>query len=116
MKKILVKKIVGANAISMNSGKKLNEILINEWDKTDQLILDFSDVGIFASPFFNASIGVLLKDKRLDEIQGKLEFIKITDHGKKLLNLVIHNAISFYENNDDINNTELGLDEIRKDI
>ncbi|WP_448652600.1 STAS-like domain-containing protein [Pseudomonas fluorescens] len=105
---------MGINAISMNSGKKIKDLIIKDWDQTEKIALDFSEVNVFASPFFNASIGALLKDRDITELQQKLDFKGISDHGKRLLNLVISNAIKFYS--DEENKTELGLDEIRKDI
>jgi len=115
MHKIInVKKIVGRNAISMNSGNKLKELIIHEWPKNEKISLDFSEVDIFASPFFNAAIGALLKDRTIHELQDKLEFPHISDHGKNLLNLVISNAINFYS--DAEGKTNLGLDEVQKDL
>jgi hypothetical protein len=114
MTSIPVKEIVGINAISMNSGKKIKELIIKEWDDSEQIILDFSEVNVFASPFFNASIGALLKDKDIKQLQEKLDFQGISEHGKRLLNLVISNAIKFYSDKE--SKTDLGLDEVRKDI
>lgn len=114
MKSILVKEIVGYNAISMNSGNKLKELILESWNGNEKIELDFLEVEVFASPFFNASIGVLLKDKKIEDLQGKLVFKNISDHGKKLLNLVISNAIKFYS--DTKGKTTQGLSEIRKDL
>ena len=114
MKSISVRDFVGVNAISMNSGNKLKEIILREWNSSEKIALDFSGVEVFASPFFNASIGALLKDRDINELQGKLVFQSMSEHGKRLLNLVIANAIRFYS--DEKNRTDQGLDEIRKDI
>ncbi|HIF9339231.1 TPA: STAS-like domain-containing protein [Photobacterium damselae] len=114
MKSILVKEIVGSNAISMNSGNKLKELILDSWDSNEKIDLNFMDVDVFASPFFNASIGVLLKDKKIEELQSKLVFNNISDHGRKLLNLVISNALKFYSDTD--GKTTLGLSEIRRDL
>jgi hypothetical protein len=115
MHKIIhVQKIVGRNAISMNSGNKLKELIIQEWPKNEKISLDFSEIDIFASPFFNAAIGALLKDRTIDELQVKLDFPHISGHGRNLLNLVISNAIKFYSDSE--GKTDLGLDEIQKDL
>ncbi|MEL4474165.1 STAS-like domain-containing protein [Shewanella algae] len=114
MKSILVKEIVGYNAISMNSGNKLKELILESWNGNERIELNFIEVEVFASPFFNASIGVLLKDKKIEDLQGKLVFSNISEHGKKLLNLVISNAIKFYSDTE--GKTTQGLSEIRKDL
>lgn len=114
MKIIFVKEYVGVNAISMNSGGKLREVIVKEWEANEKITLDFSGVDVFASPFFNASVGALLKDRSIEELQGKLIFKEISDHGRRLLNLVISNAIKFYSDQD--NKTNEGLDKVSKDI
>ncbi|AVI83913.1 STAS-like domain-containing protein [Pseudomonas syringae pv. aptata] len=113
MKTIKVRDIVGTNAISMNSGGKLKTSIIEAWQAEEKIELDFKGVDIFASPFFNASIGALLKDKDIKALQQKLVFEGISDHGKRLLNLVIGNALKFYS--DTSGNTGLGLDAAQKD-
>lgn len=114
MKVINVREIVGPNAISMNSGGKLKTAILQEWDSSEKIELDFSGIDVFASPFFNASIGALLKDKNIKTLQSKLIFEGIPDHGKRLLNLVIGNALKFYS--DAGGKTDQGLDAAKKDI
>ncbi|WP_232923931.1 STAS-like domain-containing protein [Pseudomonas syringae] len=97
----------------MNSGGKLKTSIIEAWQAEEKIELDFKGVDIFASPFFNASIGALLKDKDIKALQQKLVFEGISDHGKRLLNLVIGNALKFYS--DTSGNTGLGLDAAQKD-
>lgn len=115
MKSINVKDFVGTNAISMNSGRKINAAIVKEWNNTDKIILEFSGVDVFASPFFNASIGTLLKDRSIAQLQQKLVFNGVSDHGKRLLNLVIENAIKFYSSNNN-EKTEEGLTEANKEF
>ncbi|PCC98990.1 STAS-like domain-containing protein [Halopseudomonas pelagia] len=111
---INVKEMVGANAISMNSGQKIKSEINKLWEKEDTISVNFEGIDVFASPFFNASIGALLKDKTIEQLQGKLKFINISDHGRRLLNLVIQNAIKFYSDSSD--NTKNGLDQAHKDM
>lgn len=114
MSTIKVKDIVGSNAISMNSGQKVKDEITRLWEKVDKLTIDFKGVDVFASPFFNASVGALLKNKSIGQLQSKLEFTNISDHGRRLLNLVIQNAIKFYS--DDSGKTTSGLEEAHKDM
>tara|TARA_R110002167_G_scaffold339500_2_gene547247 strand:+ start:5917 stop:6264 length:348 start_codon:yes stop_codon:yes gene_type:complete len=111
---IIIKSIVGSNAISMNTGRQVRERIREEWDLHEKITLNFEGVKIYASPFFNASVGSLLKDNSIENLQAKLEFKLISDHGKNLLNLVIGNAIKFY--NDTEGKTTDSLDKIKKDF
>jgi hypothetical protein len=116
MNSIVVREVVGGNAVSMSAGTKLRELILNSWARSGEanvkLVLDFSGIEVFASPFFNASIGALLKDREIGELQARLGFEGISDHGKSILNLVIANAIKFY--GDKSGAVGRGLDEARK--
>lgn len=94
--KILVTDIVGQNAISMQSGKNLYEKISKPLLSTESVELDFGGVKLFASPFFNASIGLLLKDIQVSDLQKHLSFINLSEVGRQLLNHVIANAIKYY--------------------
>lgn len=96
--KIIIKELLGGDiAISMAKGKNLYDLLLQNINNHDKIILDFDGVTIFASPFFNASIGYLLKDFDIKDLQLKLSFTNLNGVGLNLLNLVISNAIQTYE-------------------
>ena len=96
--KLVAKDFVGENAISMQSGKilydKVSETLLVE---KSEVSIDFDGVVLFASPFFNASIGLLLKDISIDELQMLLKIENLSQVGRQLLNHVIENAIDYYK-------------------
>lgn len=95
--KIIVKEIVGENAISMQSGKLLYEKISSPILSGKEVETDFDGVVLFASPFFNASIGLLIKDIAVTDLQKKLKISNLSSVGRELLNLVISNAINHYE-------------------
>lgn len=95
--RVIAKEIVGENAISMQSGKNLYEKISRELISGGSVEIDFSGVKIFASPFFNASIGLLLKDINIDELQKRLSIINLSAVDRHLLNHVIANAIEYYK-------------------
>lgn len=95
-RKVQVKEIVGENAISMQSGQLLYEKLNAPLVAGEEILLDFAGVQLFASPFFNASIGYLLKDIPVIVLQSKIEIVNISEVGRQLLNHAIGNAITFY--------------------
>ncbi|WP_278419980.1 STAS-like domain-containing protein [Stutzerimonas kunmingensis] len=104
MSRIKVFELTGKNAISMQSGEKLYNALQSQLTLNNSLLVDFEGVELFASPFFNASIGLLLKDISIESLQQKLSVINLSDVGRDLLNHVIANAIAFYGDSEKISN------------
>ncbi len=96
MKRVLVLETVGKNAISMHSGSNLYNIIKPLLMKREKVCLDFQGVELFASPFFNASIGYILKDINIDELKEYLTIENLNKIGNQVLNLVIKNAIEYY--------------------
>ncbi len=114
MSTIKVFDIVGKNAISLQSGTKLYKEISPILLQKNNLVVDFENVTLFASPFFNASIGLLLKNLTIEELQQYMKPINLSDVGKELLNLVLANAIDFYSNDkkisDALDNSSANLD------
>lgn len=102
MSNVQIFKLVGKNAISLQSGTILYETINKRVLNGEKVILDFSKVELFASPFFNASIGLLLKDISLEQLLSTLEINELNSVGKRLLNHVISNALNFYGEADKI--------------
>jgi hypothetical protein len=88
--------LVGKNAISMQSGAKLNKAISPALLNNESVEIDFDGVSLYASPFFNASVGILLKDVKIDMLTKNMRIINCNDVGISLLNTVIQNAISYY--------------------
>lgn len=98
MKNILIRDFLDSDvAVSYSNGEKLYNFLQIELDKGDKITLDFSNIQVYATPFFNASIGYLLKDKKIDELIRKLDFQNLSDNGRHTLNRVINNSIEYYK-------------------
>lgn len=110
---ISIREMVGPNAISMNSGQKIRDEILRQWDRHEKISLNFDGIDVFASPFFNASVGALLKDRSIEQLQEKLEFVSVSEHGRRLINLVIQNAIKFYSDDGKI---DAGLKRAHKDM
>lgn len=98
MTTIRVFEITGKNAISMQKGNRIYELLLQKISNDEHVTLDFEGVSLFASPFFNAAIGHLLKDIEIERLQKLMKPIHLNNTGKDLLNLVIDNALTFYAN------------------
>ena len=104
MLKVNVSKQIGKNAISIQSGTKLYEVISPKLLAGSEVEIDFSSVSLYASPFFNASVGLMLKDISIDGLMRHMKIVGLNDIGKDLLNVVIQNAINFYEMDSKISN------------
>jgi hypothetical protein len=94
---IKIKELVGKNPVSY----KQATILLNEMSKhinKEKIVLDFAGTSVISSPFFNGSIGILLGQFTITDLQEKIEFKEISDNGRHILNQVIKNAIDFHKN------------------
>lgn len=96
MKSIKVFDLVGKNAISMQSGTKLHDAIAHALLVGEKVEVDFSNVSLYASPFFNASVGVLLKDVTIEQLMDRMKIVNCSDVGLGLLNTVIQNALNYY--------------------
>ncbi|MBE2895735.1 STAS-like domain-containing protein [Pasteurellaceae bacterium HPA106] len=106
MNRILVKNLIESNiSVSMVLGAKLYQEIKTKLSENNKVKIDFEGIDTFASPFFNAAIGKLLKDYSIEQLQESLDFLNINQGGKNLLNKVIANAIEYYK--DPNNKTEI---------
>lgn len=95
--KIIAKEVIGVNAISMQSGQRIYDLIAKSILGGEAVEIDFNSVELFATPFFNASIGLLIKDINIEKLKQRLVFTNLSPVGKELLNHVIANAIKYYE-------------------
>ncbi|WP_417439661.1 STAS-like domain-containing protein [Idiomarina abyssalis] len=104
MNTIKVFELSGKNAVSIQGGRKLHEKIKDDLLAGRSVELDFEGVKIFASPFFNSSIGVFIKDIPIQTLMQRLEVKNLEQNGKELLNHVIDNAIRYYKSEGSIKN------------
>ncbi|GJQ49950.1 hypothetical protein KsCSTR_08970 [Candidatus Kuenenia stuttgartiensis] len=96
--KINVFDLVGENCITLEDGQKIFNLIHPELSGGNIVALDFKDVKIFASPFFNAAIGRLLKDIKPDDLNRLLKITNIVPTGLAVLKRVIENSKEYYSN------------------
>jgi hypothetical protein len=94
--KCLVHKIVGEDAITLEDGQNIHEQIKPELLAGHTVELDFDGVSVFASPFFNAAIGQLLKDIKAEELNRLLQVEHLNPTGYEVLRRVIDNAKKYY--------------------
>lgn len=105
MNTIKVKELIN-NGLSETNGlilrKKIQELLDNS---TEKVILDFSGITLFATPFFNSFIGYFVLQYNPNKVEELIELTNISDLGKETYNHSYNNAKNIYIkkiNTDDI--------------
>ena len=96
MKTIDIRALVGENCITQEDGQKVYDLIHPEIQAGNIAQLEFAGIGVFASPFFNAAIGQLLKDTKPGALNQLLKINHLTDNGKVVLKRVIENAKQYY--------------------
>jgi len=108
----LIKEIIGENCITREDGNKVYNIIYPIMKSGGKVELDFEGIGIFASPFFNAAIGHLLKEFNQEDLTRQLFIHRLAPVGSDVLKLVITNSTQYYsdknfrQNLDDILNEQ----------
>jgi hypothetical protein len=87
---------VGEYAITTDDGQRIFSEIHPVLKAGDSVVLDFAEVRVFASPFFNASIGHLLEDIRPDELSKLLNCTHLSAVGHSVMTKVLQNAEEYY--------------------
>jgi len=94
--KCIVRETVGEDAITLDDGQKIHEQIKPELLTGHEVELDFDGVTVFASPFFNAAVGQLLKDLKAEDLNRLLRVQNLNPTGYDVLRRVIDNAKKYY--------------------
>jgi hypothetical protein len=100
MSLVKVLEITGENAVAQEDGQKVYELVSERLKSGQDLQLDFQGVKIFASPFFNAAIGQLLKDFGADDLNRRLKFDHLSSVGHEVLKRVIENSKQYFSSSE----------------
>lgn len=96
--KIEVRNTIGENCITVDDGRKIFDLIHHELLSGNTVELDFINVSVFASPFFNSAIGRLLKDIEPDDLNRLLIVTNLVSTGLTVLKRVIENSKDYYSN------------------
>lgn len=95
MATIIIKEIT-SSALSEKSGLLLRnaiEDILKGINTNDNIVLDFSDIRLFGSSFFNSSIGFLIKKYGENFIIQKIKLENLSDLGRKTYERSYSNAV-----------------------
>jgi hypothetical protein len=95
-----VHEIVGENAITLDDGQGVYDQIQAALSAGQVVELDFAGVEVFASPFFNAAIGQLLRDHSADALNRLLRITGLNSAGYDVLRRVIENSKRYYASAD----------------
>lgn len=97
-KKIIISELI-KNGLTENNGlivREKIEPLLKELSEDDTIILDFKDISLFATPFFNASIGYLVLNLGPDKFNKIFKLEQISELGKSTYQHSYENAVEIY--------------------
>lgn len=95
---LTVSNITGFRCMTSDEGQKLYEAIRPALKAGDDVVLDFSGVSIFSSPFFNFGIGQLYRDISSETLNAHLKIENLVDSGRMTLQRVIKNSKDYYTN------------------
>lgn len=78
-------------AASKTAGEKLKDYIVTALSSGDIIIIDFSNISRFASPFFNNSFASLALIYGFDVI-GQIKLVNITETGRQTYETSLENA------------------------
>ena len=97
-KKIIISELI-QNGLTENNGlilRKKIELLLKELSADDTIMLDFKDISLFATPFFNASIGYLVLNLGPEKFNKIFKLEQISELGQSTYQHSYENAIEIY--------------------
>jgi hypothetical protein len=94
--KVAIKHMTGTRCIVKEDGKHVYDTIHNALKQGESVVLDFEGVSQFASPFFNAAIGQLLKDIKEGDLRSLLQIENLKATGRLVVERVIENAARYH--------------------
>lgn len=90
-------------AMSESFGLKLRQRILDELEKADTVILNFENITLFATPFFNASVGYLYMHLTPDVYRQRIITKNMNPLGDETYRHSIENAEFIYSQKSDVN-------------
>ena len=75
-------------------GMLLRTKMLEAWNKGDSILLDFDHIGLFATMFFNASIGWFVMKYDPAEVEARIETRNLSQLGQDTYHHSFANAIA----------------------
>lgn len=98
--KLIIKETIGSRCIVKEDGQRVYDAIHDSLGQGETVILDFSGISQFASPFFNFAIGQLLKDIKVENLRNLLKIENLDSTGRLVVDRVIENAGRYHSDID----------------
>jgi len=96
-----IHELVGENAITLEDGQRVFDLIHPNLAAGLAVELDFTRVGVYASPFFNAALGQLLRDLKPEDLNRLLKMEGLNPVGREVARRVIDNSKQYYAATED---------------
>jgi STAS-like domain of unknown function (DUF4325) len=90
--RISISERFGRAAVDYDNGQSLLEVARPQLAAGNTVELDFDGVTIYASPFFNGSVAVLVREFNSEDLRQRLKLEHLTPDGKRVAKRSIYNA------------------------
>ncbi len=100
-RKIIISELIN-NALTESNGLILREkieIFLKEMSEDDTITLDFKNITLFATPFFNASIGYFILNLGPEKFAKIFKLEQISELGQSTYQHSYENAVEIYNRN-----------------
>lgn len=84
-------------AMTEDAGMELRKKIAEVLKKCEKVVLDFENVMLFATPFFNASVGYYIFELSPEKYQEVISTKNLSALGKETYDHSVENAQSIYE-------------------
>jgi len=98
--KLTIKDMIGPRCIIKEDGQRVYDAIHDALIRRETVVLDFTGVSQFASPFFNFAIGQLLKDIKEANLRSLLQIENLNETGTMVVERVIENAAKYHGDKD----------------
>lgn len=98
--RVHIKEIVGDSALTLEDGQKIFPLIKRRLDQNQEIELDFNGITLFASLFFNAALGQLLRDFKPEFLNRLISITNLNEVGSATMKRSIENAKQFYASAD----------------
>jgi hypothetical protein len=98
--KIDIVGLVGPLCITTEDGELIREQIVDQLQRPSgaAVEVDFAGVRVLASPFLNAAVGGLVRDRSADELNKRMRFLNLSGENAALVRRVIANAREYFAN------------------
>ena len=94
--KCVIKDMIGENCITLEDGQSVYDLICPELKAGRPIEVEFQGATVFASPFFNAAFGQLLRDIQPEQLNNLLKVKDLSPSGLNVLKRVVENSKQYY--------------------